>query len=141
VTAYVCKMPSVRPPRGVTATPTSRCAAVFNQVDECISRRWQVKQASPARQLLAERVRALYESKQDDLRDLDDYVDAVEPIAKTDVERILTRSRPNAMLEGVVIGTSSATPSSQRSVASPRRTPRHRSRAGSKPTRPTEPGR
>ncbi len=81
-------------------------AAAFEQVDELISRRgWQIKATSPARQLLAEVVSALKELGQEDLLLLDDYAEAAERVARTDVETVLARGEINSMLEGVVIGT------------------------------------
>lgn len=82
-------------------------AAVLQEVDALIERRgWQIRPASPARQLLADALSALHGLGQDDLLLLlDDYAGAAELVAAADVDAVLRRPDVDSMLEAVVVGT------------------------------------
>lgn len=82
-------------------------AAALREVEDLIDRReWDIHETSPARRLLAEAIAALHALGQDDLlTKLDDYAEAAEAIATSDVTAILRRDNLESMVEGVVIGT------------------------------------
>jgi DNA-binding transcriptional MerR regulator len=84
----------------------SRALAAL-QVEELVRRRgWQVKQGSPAWQLLTHVLATFHVLGQDELANLlDDYADAAERLAEVDVDCVLRRPDVESMLEGVVVGT------------------------------------
>jgi DNA-binding transcriptional MerR regulator len=95
-------------------TPTLRreadeesLARASRQVEELVRRRgWKVKQESPAWQLLVQVLATLEELGQGDLAAmLDDYAEAVEPLAEAEVKCVLGRPDVESVLEGAVIGT------------------------------------
>ena len=94
------------PRRDYQADEPTRATAQ-QQADELIARRgWQLNQASPARQLLAEALAAVNSlGRADLLAKLDDYAEAAERIGAADVELVLGRPDLESMLEAVVIGT------------------------------------
>ena len=88
------------------ADPASWAQAAA-EVAELVRRRgWQVKPVNPALQLLTQVLAALHELGQEDLAALlDDYADAAERLAQSEVKAVLGRPNLESMLEGVVIGT------------------------------------
>jgi DNA-binding transcriptional MerR regulator len=82
-------------------------AAASHEVEELVRRRgWQVKEDSPAWQLLAQVLATFHELGQDDLAALvDQYAAAAEGLAEAEVACVLGRPDVESMLEGVVIGT------------------------------------
>jgi DNA-binding transcriptional MerR regulator len=69
-------------------------------------RGWVLKQESPAWTLLTQVLASLYSLGQDDLAGLlDDYAEAAEKLAETEVRCVLGRGNEESILEGVVIGT------------------------------------
>jgi DNA-binding transcriptional MerR regulator len=82
-------------------------AAASHEVEELVGRRgWQVKEDSPAWQLLAQVLATFHELGQDDLAALvDQYAAAAEGLAEAEVACVLGRPDVESMLEGVVIGT------------------------------------
>ncbi len=81
-------------------------AAAAEEVAELVRRRgWQVKQGSPAWELLTQVLATLHELDQDDLAALlDRYADAAENLAEAEVRCVLERHDLESILEGVVIG-------------------------------------
>lgn len=80
--------------------------AAAREVDELISRRgWILDPANPARQTLTELLVTLRELRHDVPPGLlDDYAEAAEKIAVTDLKGVLGHADVDGMLEGVVIG-------------------------------------
>jgi DNA-binding transcriptional MerR regulator len=94
------------PKRNYEADQQTRAAARREVEDLIVRRGWQVKSTAPARQLLAEAIAALHALGQDDLlTKLDDYAEAAEMIASSDLTAIRRRGNLESMVEGVAIGT------------------------------------
>jgi DNA-binding transcriptional MerR regulator len=76
------------------------------EVTELAGRRgWRVAPDSPELDRAADAVAALRSLGQHDLVALDRYADAVEPLARAEVDQVLARREPARMVEGVVCGT------------------------------------
>jgi DNA-binding transcriptional MerR regulator len=82
-------------------------ALAAREVEELAARRgWQVKETSPAWALLIQVLATLHSVGQGDLVELlDRYADAAEELADVDVRWVLSRGDTEAILEGVVVGT------------------------------------
>jgi DNA-binding transcriptional MerR regulator len=81
--------------------------AARQEADDLITRHgWQVSRNAPARRAAAEVIAALRQLGVDDLVDkIDDYADAAEAIATTDLEIIGSRRDPEEAVYGAVVGT------------------------------------
>ena len=81
--------------------------AARQETDDLITRHgWQVSQNAPARRAAAEVIAAMRQLGVDDLVDkIDDYADAAEAIATTDLEIIGNRRDPEEAVYGAVVGT------------------------------------
>jgi DNA-binding transcriptional MerR regulator len=77
------------------------------QVEDLVrARGWQVRTDTPAWTLLTQVLATLHSLGQDDIAGLlDEYADAAEKLAETEVRCVLGRADEESMLEGVVIGT------------------------------------
>lgn len=86
---------------------TDATEAARREADDLIIRHgWQVGEHAPARQAAAEVIAAMRHLGVDDLIDkIDEYADAAETIAATDLELIRHRGDPEAMVYGAVVGT------------------------------------
>jgi DNA-binding transcriptional MerR regulator len=88
------------------ADPASWARAAEVTAELVRRRGWQVKEGNPALDLLTRVLATLYELGQDDLVGLlDEYADAAERLADSEVKAVLGRPDLESMLEGVVIGT------------------------------------
>jgi DNA-binding transcriptional MerR regulator len=91
------------------AAPTSETidAAAGQTVDALLARRgWQIHPDSPARRMLIDACAALHQLGHDDIvAALDDYADAIEPIAAIDINLVIDQTTIAAMTEKVIIGT------------------------------------
>lgn len=83
------------------------CAAARKRVEELVERRgWFHHRDHPLWELLVQVVAALEELGQDEVIGLlDDYADAMEALAEKEVAAVRARKAPDAVLEGVVVGT------------------------------------
>jgi len=97
---------AVTPSRQLTASDTARTAAA-EQVAALVERRgWAVTPDAPALVTLVETVAVLRALGQDDLLEqLDAYADAAEKVAALEVAAVASRTDPDRIAEGVVIGT------------------------------------
>lgn len=97
---------AVTPSRQLTANDSARAAAAA-QIEELLARRnWAVEPDAPALVTLVETVAVMQSLGQGHLLGyLDAYADAAERIATLEVAAVSSRTDPDQIAEGVVIGT------------------------------------
>jgi DNA-binding transcriptional MerR regulator len=81
--------------------------AASRTVDELIARRgWHIRPDSPARRALIQICATLHRLGHDDIVEaLDDYAEAIAPIAAIDMSRLTEQTTITAMIEKVIVGT------------------------------------